>query len=57
MEVANILVEQNRIKYLAEWSRIKNQEPRTFGKILVFFWGSKASVILLYFVYTLVAQL
>lgn len=26
IEVPNILAEQNRIKYLAEWSRIKNQE-------------------------------
>lgn len=56
MEVANILAEQNRIKYLAEWSRIKNHEPGTFAKILVF-WGSKVSEILLCFVYTLVAQL
>lgn len=63
MELANILAEQNNcFEELSIWEsevelRIKNQEPRTFAKILIFFSGSKACVILLYFVYTLVAWL
>lgn len=37
MEVPNILAEQNRIKYLAERSRIKNQEHLL---IFILLWGT-----------------